>query len=325
MAHVEAARVADTSITTGTGSFSVSGSAPSGFRTLSAVFSNGDTFYYVIAHQTLGEWEEGFGTFSGSNTFARTTVLSSSNADAAVNFSSGTKDVFVTKPANRDNPRLLGLTDNRLIRSDGTAGNVQQTGITVDDSNNVSGLNRLDFADSKGIHDAAGNEQILFHQTASAVNQLGVTNAATGTSVLLASEGNDTDSNLDIAGKGTGAVRHRDPAGSMSPTFGNVPQQSKSAAYTTVLTDANQHIYHPSSDNNARTFTIDSNANVAYVIGTTLTFINEINTVTIAITSDTLVLAGTGATGSRTLAANGMATAIKVTSTRWYISGTGLT
>lgn len=104
-----------------------------------------------------------------------------------------------------------------------------------------------------------------------------------------------------------------------------IRQNSKSTAYTTVLTDGGKHIYHPSSDNNARTFTIDSNANVAYPIGTAITFINEINTVTIAITSDTLVLAGTGSTGSRTLAANGLATVIKVGTTRWYISGTGLT
>ncbi len=105
----------------------------------------------------------------------------------------------------------------------------------------------------------------------------------------------------------------------------NLPQNSKSAAYTTVLSDANGHIYHPSSDNNARTFTIDSNANVAYAIGTTLTFVNEINTVTIAITSDTLTWCPSGSTGSRSLAANGIATAMKVASTKWVLSGTGIT
>lgn len=105
----------------------------------------------------------------------------------------------------------------------------------------------------------------------------------------------------------------------------NIPQNSQSAAYTLVLSDAQKHIYHPGSDNNARTFTIPANSSVAYPIGTCLTFINAINTVTIAITSDTLTLAGSGSTGSRTLAANGMATAIKVASTSWMISGTGLT
>lgn len=107
--------------------------------------------------------------------------------------------------------------------------------------------------------------------------------------------------------------------------YANVPQNSQSAAYTTVLSDAGKHILHPTADNNARTFTIDSNANVPYPVGTAITFVNQINTVTIAITSDTLTLAGTGSTGSRTLAANGFATALKVTSTLWFISGTGLT
>jgi hypothetical protein len=105
----------------------------------------------------------------------------------------------------------------------------------------------------------------------------------------------------------------------------NIPQVSKSTAYTTVLTDGEKHILHPTADNNARTFTIDSNANVAYPIGTAITFVNQINTVTIAITSDTLTLAGNGSTGSRTLAANGIATALKISTTGWIISGTGLT
>jgi hypothetical protein len=64
---------------------------------------------------------------------------------------------------------------------------------------------------------------------------------------------------------------------------------------------------------------------VPFPVGTTITFINMINTVTIAITTDTMYLAGAGTTGSRTLAAYGMATAVKVTSTSWIISGNGLT
>ena len=106
-----------------------------------------------------------------------------------------------------------------------------------------------------------------------------------------------------------------------------VPQNSKSAAYTTVLADANTHILHPSADTTARTFTIDSNANVPYPIGTAITFVNQnaAGVVTIAITTDTMRLAGAGTIGSRTLAANGIATALKITSTEWIISGTGLT
>lgn len=109
--------------------------------------------------------------------------------------------------------------------------------------------------------------------------------------------------------------------------FRNIPQNSKSAAYTTVLADAGKHIYHPSADTSARTWTIDSNANVAYPIWTAITFVNDTSgwTITIAITSDTLVLAWAWTTWSRTLAADGVATAIKVTSTRRIISWTWLT
>ena len=108
--------------------------------------------------------------------------------------------------------------------------------------------------------------------------------------------------------------------------FRNIPQNSQSAAYTTVLADAGKHIFHPSGDANARTFTIDSNANVAYPIGTAITFINMTSqVVTIAITTDTMYLSSAGTTGSRSLAQYGSATAIKMTSTTWLISGSGLT
>ena len=103
-------------------------------------------------------------------------------------------------------------------------------------------------------------------------------------------------------------------------------QTIKSTAYTTVLADSGTHILHPSADTTARTFTIDSNANVPYPIGTAITFVNQAGagTLTIAITSDTMRLAVAGTTGSRTLSANGIATALKITSTEWIISGVGL-
>ena len=108
--------------------------------------------------------------------------------------------------------------------------------------------------------------------------------------------------------------------------YKNVPQNAQSAAYTLVAADAGKHIYHPSTDANARTFTIPANASVAYPIGTVLTFVNMTSqVVTIAITTDTMYLAGTGTTGNRSLAQYGIATAIKLTSTTWLISGTGLT
>lgn len=106
-----------------------------------------------------------------------------------------------------------------------------------------------------------------------------------------------------------------------------IEQNSQSAAYSLVLTDAGKHIFHPSADTTARVWTIPANASVPYPIGTAITFVNQsgAGVITISITSDTMRLAGAGTTGSRTLAANGIATALKITSTEWIISGTGLT
>lgn len=144
---------------------------------------------------------------------------------------------------------------------------------------------------------------------------IGTSNALTAGTIEL---GAASDTTISRSAAGVIAVEGL-------PLYAGIPQSSKSAAYTLVLGDAQTHIYHPTSDNNARTWTIPANSSVAFPIGTAITFINDMNTITIAITTDTLVLAGTGSTGSRTLAVNGVATAIKVTSTRWYISGTGLT
>ena len=108
--------------------------------------------------------------------------------------------------------------------------------------------------------------------------------------------------------------------------FRNIPINSNSAAYTTVLADSGKVIFHPSTDANARTFTIPANSSVAYALGTALTFINLTSqVVTIAITTDTMYLSSAGTTGSRSLAQYGSATAIKMTSTTWLISGSGLT
>ena len=105
-----------------------------------------------------------------------------------------------------------------------------------------------------------------------------------------------------------------------------IPQQSKSAAYTLVLGDAGKHIYHPSTDANARTFTIPANASVAFPVGTAITFVNmTAEVVTVAITTDAMYLAGYGTTGSRSIARYGIATALKMTTTTWIISGSAMT
>ena len=97
MALVLKDRVRETSTTTGTGTFTLAG-AVSGFQSFSAIGS-GNTTYYTIADSS--NWEVGIGTWTSPNQLARNTILASTNAGAAVNFAAGTKDVFVTLPAER--------------------------------------------------------------------------------------------------------------------------------------------------------------------------------------------------------------------------------
>jgi hypothetical protein len=102
-----------------------------------------------------------------------------------------------------------------------------------------------------------------------------------------------------------------------------MPQLSKSASYTLALGDAGKHVYFTTT---GQTLTIPANSATAFEIGTTFVVVNaSAVTTTIAITTDTLYLAGAGTTGSRTLAAFGMATIVKITATSWIISGNGLT
>jgi len=101
MALVVNDRVKETSTTTGTGTFDLAG-AVSGFETFVAGIGNSNTTYYAITNSN-GEFEVGLGTVTdaGTDTLARNTIISSSNSDAAVNFSAGTKDVFCTLPASK--------------------------------------------------------------------------------------------------------------------------------------------------------------------------------------------------------------------------------
>lgn len=101
-------RVRDTTTTTGTGSITLSGTAPSGFQTFATALGS---VSIVTAYCIEGgaEWEVGEGTFNGTTTLTRDQVFSSSNANALVNFSAGTKNVFVTQPAKYNDPSGLSL------------------------------------------------------------------------------------------------------------------------------------------------------------------------------------------------------------------------
>ena len=101
MALVLNDRVRETTTTTGTGAVALGG-AVSGFETFAAGIGNSNTVYYAIVHRSANEFEVGLGTLDGdSSDLTRTTPISSSNSDSAVDFASGTKDVFCTLPASK--------------------------------------------------------------------------------------------------------------------------------------------------------------------------------------------------------------------------------
>ena len=140
MALIIKDRVKEGTVTTGTGAFTLGGAA-STFEAFNTYMSNGDTAYYAVVHTASGvdEWEVGLGTWNTGNTLTRTTILSSSNSGNAVSFSSGTKDIFMTYPADRavieepdrsvsfpagisvtGNVAASGTIDGRDVAADGT-------------------------------------------------------------------------------------------------------------------------------------------------------------------------------------------------------------
>jgi hypothetical protein len=130
MALVLADRVKETTTTTGTGAVTLLG-ASAGFQSF-AVIGNANTTYYTIAGQTTTEWEVGIGTYTSSGTtLARTTVLSSSNSGSLVDFTAGTKDVFVTYPSSRsvyaDGATLTATNNSVLPIANGGTGTTSTT------------------------------------------------------------------------------------------------------------------------------------------------------------------------------------------------------
>jgi hypothetical protein len=123
MALILSDRVREQSTTTGAGTFTLTG-AVIGFQTFSSAIGNGNTTYYTISNPGTNEWEVGVGTVSAGQ-LARTTILSSSNAGSLVNFSAGTKDVFVTYPAEKSvNEDVAGTVNITTL----AAGTISATG-----------------------------------------------------------------------------------------------------------------------------------------------------------------------------------------------------
>jgi hypothetical protein len=118
MAFVVKDRVKVTSTTTGTGTLTLGIAALGGFQDFS-VIGDGNSTSYAITDATAAEWEVGIGTYTASGTtLARTAVISSSNSGSLVNFTAGTKDVFVTYPASFTSNAIGGGVGAVMLNAD---------------------------------------------------------------------------------------------------------------------------------------------------------------------------------------------------------------
>lgn len=217
---------------------------------------------------------------------------------------------------------LTGASSTDITNAIGTTAVTNATNATNASNVNVttqsSGIYYLTFVGSQ----TSGNQAVYIDDVS------GTYNPATNTAGvnITGSAASATDA-TNLNGSGTISDTTTVAASGVKVGYRAIPQNSQSAAYTFALTDAGKHILHPSADTTARVFTIPANASVAFPIGTAITVVNQngAGSVSIAITTDTLRLAGAGTVGTRTLAANGICTLLKLTATEWIISGTGVT
>jgi len=180
MALVLADRVQDTTTTTGTGNVTLSGSPPAGYQSFATGVGNSNTTYYTITGGS--EWEVGIGTYiSASTALSRDTVLASSNSGNLVNFSAGTKTVFVTYPAEKSvNQDAAGnvninITGNAATATkatnlnDGTAG-----AIPYQSASNVTAF----LASASGVLVGGNPPTFSTTPTLTGTNFTGIPNAA---------------------------------------------------------------------------------------------------------------------------------------------------
>lgn len=316
--------------------------------TLATAFANGQTIdggtlatgNRILIKNQSAPAENGLYTVNASGAPTRATDADSGAelVNATVYVSEGTSQADTAWTCSTNAPITLGSTSLTFAQSSAGLGDAStNTSSSVD-----SELVLFSGTAGKTLKRATGTGTPYVTSGVYSINKVTLTQPATGSTLtILDGKTFGVNNSLTFAGTdgktltlsnsltfaGTDSTTMTFPPASAKVGYLNLPQNSQSTAYTTVAADAGKHLLHPAADTTARTFTIDSNANVPYDLGTAITFINQHGggIITIAITSDTMRLAGPGTTGSRALAADGMATAVKIATTEWIISGTGLT
>ena len=197
--------------------------------------------------------------------------------------------------ANFNTPITIGNTAVQLGNTITTINNLTLANVTIQSGSNIA------------ANITIGNTTIGLGNTATNIGNLTLANVTITSGVVAANANVATSESVNNVG------------------YMGVPQNSQNTGYNVVIGDAGKHLYHPVGQA-AATYTIPANSNVAFGIGTAITFINmSANAVTVAVTTDTMYLSSLGTTGNRTLAQYGIATAVKMTSDSWIISGSALT
>ena len=276
MALVVADRVKETTTSTGTGAISLAGAEPN-FRTFSSVLSDGDTTYYAIIDDTNTAFEVGLGTYASSgNTITRTTVLSSSNANSAVNFSAGSKDVLLTYPADKS-AYLDG--SNQLVINDAAVTS------TAAELNLLDGATANTVVNSKAVIYGSGGE-------VAATSYTGDGSALTG-----------IDAAPSFSATASGSIADGDPVilntdGTVSkPTGQNFNVSDR--VYFTSGTDRAQYcavVFDPNANKSLIVYTATDSSNYLYGVVATVASDGAVTygtPVAIDSTGSTIALGGT--------------------------------
>lgn len=195
-------RVKETSTTAGTGTLTLGG-APSGYQSFS-VIGNGNTTYYAIVDSSANTWEVGIGTYTASGTtLSRDTVLESSSGGSKVSFSSNTKEVFVTYPAELAvSTDLAQPVSNKTI----TASSLNSSPIGAS-SASTGAFTTLMATGQTSLGGVTGGEALRATPVASSVNYIQASGSTTGNAPSLAAAGSDTNIGVAYQSKGTGVHR----------------------------------------------------------------------------------------------------------------------
>jgi hypothetical protein len=291
--------------------------------------------YGFLAQSTLTGATNNYGFFS--NIASGTGRWNFYAAGTAVNYFAGNVGIGVTLPVDRlqVEGNLYFGTSSRVVYTAG-AGNLTlqtNTGVLAFNTGGSVERMRVTSGGDVGIGTSAPSTKLTVAGTIRSTISGGTldvshdgTNGSLASSsqlLLYANGANNmifhTNGSQRLIINSTGAITSSDLADAVG--YKGIPQNAQTASYTLALSDIGKHISITTGG-----VTIPANGTVAFPVGSAVTiYNNSASNQTISITTDTLRLAGTATTGSRTLAQRGICTCVKVAATEWVISGAGLT